>query len=276
MGGSIQASCNYSFYCYSSSPGDWGSAPAAACQTARDLDQKGHSPPFQLGARTAGYLPSLRPPKSSDPRSWRARSPSRRPTVSQNSCLATASPPYLLLLSSPIAGTAPPSTPPPAGDWTLSWTPAVILFCHVSLRNISQVYSLTSTLRTPLCPGLAFTLSCPGSCPSLLPALPAYAPSCCSRGAFLKHKPHPVLPHSEPSTAPRGPQVESSGSCLQPHHKLLWPLTLQPHSLPWCQAHLWAFVIQLFLPGVPSSLSPGSRCHSPSETFLESISVSPA
>ena len=171
-GGSIKASCNYSFYCYSPSPGDWGSVPAAACQTARDLDQKGHSPPFQLNARTAGYLPSLRPPKSSDPRSWRARSPSRWPAVSQNSSLATASPPYLLPLSIPISGTAPPSTPPPAGDWTLSWTPdpsspkARQSPCPVksaSRTSLKSILSLPS--REPLS-----ALVWPSSSPAQVPA----------------------------------------------------------------------------------------------------------
>lgn len=41
--------------------------PTAACQTARGLDQEGHPPPFQLSASTAGYLPSLRPPRAQNP-----------------------------------------------------------------------------------------------------------------------------------------------------------------------------------------------------------------
>ena len=170
------------------------------------------------------------------------------------------------LETGPCPGHLIPQAPKPGSHPVLSSQPPEHLsnlFSHFQAENPSLPWSGLH----PLLP--RFLPQPPPSSPSVRPLLPL------QRGlpeAQTQSSPSPLRTIHGSSS----PQVESSGSCLQPHSKLLWPLTLQPHSLPWCRAHLWAFVIQLFLPGVPSSLSPGGRCHSPSETFLESISVSPA
>lgn len=245
---------------------------AAVCQTGRGLDLKGHSPPFQLRARTSGDLPSFRGPKGSNPRSWGRgheappnglRFPEFFSRLSTTPILAaplhphfrdspaipqleTGPPPRHLIPQAPKSGSHPvPSNQPPT---------------HLS--NIVFHFH-------PHSPSLPWSGLHP-----LLPQPPPASPSlqsCPSRGVFLKRTPGLSFPHSEPPTAPQGPQAESPGSSsLQPHHKLLLPLTLQPRSLPPCQALL------TFGPVPPCSSSLQAAAVIFPQVFLESVSLSPA
>lgn len=123
--------------------------------------------------------------QSSEPRSWGGQgAPPEGPLFPIILPSSQHLSPCLPLFSSPISGVVSPSTLPQAGDWALAGTPDPATLkagqSPCSVRSTSKSLSNLFFHIHPDCPslpGLAFILSCSGSCLSLPQALPAPGPS---------------------------------------------------------------------------------------------------